>query len=260
MIELMTTFRSKERQVRVAFWVGTILLIGVSGCDRSDRSKTAARPIPADEVVDFNALFSQNCAGCHGADGMLGPAPPLNDALFLAIVPDGVLSKLVAEGRSGTPMPGFSQKKGGTLTDAQVKVLASGIKSRWPSSQPPPANLPAYASAEKSAGDRQRGQEVFARACAKCHGADGEGTDENAGAINDPAFLELISDQSLRRYVITGRPDLGMPSYAEKTQRPADFQPLKSQDIADVVALLAHWRKADVAPAASGTPASDKKH
>jgi mono/diheme cytochrome c family protein len=180
---------------------------------------------------------------------MLGPAPPLNDALFLAIVPDGVLMQLVSDGRPGTPMPGFSRKKGGSLTDEQVKVIASGIKSRWKPSSPQPANIPAY-EIEKTApaGDKQRGLMVFARACAPCHGKDGEGTDKNGGAIHDPAFLDLVSDQSLRRYVITGRPDLGMPSYAEKTQRPTDFQPLKSEDIADVVALLAHWRQSETVP------------
>ena len=44
-------------------------------------------------------------------------------------------------------------------------------------------------------------------------GAHGE---KRIGAINDPAFLALISDQALRRYAITGRPDLGMPDYADK--------------------------------------------
>ena len=40
---------------------------------------------------DFALLYATNCAGCHGADGRLGPAPPLNDPLFLAIVPDASL-------------------------------------------------------------------------------------------------------------------------------------------------------------------------
>ena len=31
----------------------------------------------------------------------------------------------------------------------------------------------------------------------------------SGGAINAPAFLALISDQALRRIIITGRPDLG---------------------------------------------------
>jgi len=62
------------------------------------------------------------------------------------------------------------------------------------------------------------------------------------GAINDPNFLALISDQALRRIVITGRPDLGMPNYAGTKGRPENFQPLTAENVADVVALLASWR------------------
>ena len=63
------------------------------------------------------------------------------------------------------------------------------------------------------------------------------------GAINDPDFLALISDQALRRYVITGRPDLGMPDFANSKGRAAGFQPLTAEDVNHVVALLASWRQ-----------------
>ena len=60
--------------------------------------------------------------------------------------------------------------------------------------------------------------------------------------INDPAFLALISDQQLRRYAITGRPDLGMPPWDGKAGRPPDFQPLTSEEIDGLVQLLTCWR------------------
>ena len=68
------------------------------------------------------------------------------------------------------------------------------------------------------AGNKDEGLKVFARACASCHGDRGQGRQsdgKSVGAINDPDFLALISDQALRRYVITGRLDLGMPDYAD---------------------------------------------
>ena len=43
----------------------------------------------------------------------------------------------------------------------------------------------------------------------------------------------------MRRYIITGRPDFGMPNYAEQR---IDARPLTSQEINDLVALLAYWR------------------
>jgi mono/diheme cytochrome c family protein len=123
-----------------------------------------------------------------------------------------------------------------------------------------PTNPPSYLADASDHGDKDRGAKVFAQACAGCHGPTGAGTPDQAGAINDPAFLALISDQALRRYVITGRPDLGMPSYNEKTQRDAGFQPMTSRDIADVVALLGHWRKSENVATATKTAARDVGH
>jgi mono/diheme cytochrome c family protein len=215
-----------------------------AGCDLPGQPKAADRPVRADQVLDFQVLYRHNCAGCHGADGKLGPAPPLNDPTFLAIVPDAVLSMVIAEGRPGTPMPAFSKGDGGPLTDAQVKALAEGIKPRWGKARPPEGPVPPYSLAE--GGEKERGGQVFGRACAPCHGANGEGAgegDHRVGPIADRAFLALISDQALRRYAITGRPDLGMPNFAGKAGRSKDFRPLTSPEINDLVALLASWRQ-----------------
>jgi mono/diheme cytochrome c family protein len=147
-------------------------------------------------------------------------------------------------------MPAFAQKMGGPLTDAQVKVLAEDIKKRWQSSAttPPQSSpLPPYlANKTAGAGNKEEGIRAFARACAGCHGDDGTGQKNGKplrpGAVNDPAFLALISDQELRRLIITGRPDLGMPSYADKTGRADDFRPLTSAEIDHLIALLRQWR------------------
>jgi mono/diheme cytochrome c family protein len=251
----------------------------MAGCDLPGRPNPADRPVPANQVANFDALYKTSCAGCHGADGKLGPAPPLNDPLFLAIVPDEVLLRVIREGRAVTPkqkspMPAFSLGEGSPLspaqaeawaqlkeetraaprqqsplTAAQVQLLAEGIKRRWGPPAAPSGTVPPYlAAAGASAGkkDEGAGKGVFARACAGCHGKEGEGIERDGRLrrkIHDPAFLALISDQQLRRYVITGRPDIGMPPYDGKDGRPPDFQPLTSAEIDDLVALLAHWRQ-----------------
>jgi cytochrome c oxidase cbb3-type subunit III len=226
-----------------------LLLFFVPGCDLPGKPRLADKPVAADKVVDFIALYRQNCAGCHGIDGKLGPAPPLNDTVFLSIVPDSLLLKVISEGRPGTPMPAFAAQRGGALTDAQVRALAAGIKPRWWATGKSHGSAPPYSvTTGTGVGDKGHGSKVFARACAPCHGSLGEGGengDGGAGAINDRAFLALISDQVLRRYAITGRPDLGMPDYADKTGRPHDFQPMTSTEIVDLVALLASWRQGD---------------
>jgi len=236
------------------------------GCDAPGKPDSAERPLTPDQVVSFTALYRANCSGCHGADGKLGPAPPLNDPLFRGIVGEADLEKVIASGRSGTPMPAFARENGGTLTALQVQILVKEIKgvsykivsgeggkgktvvASTTGTQPhwgtPPAatSAPPYALA-KAAGDPKKGARVFTRACAGCHGQDGQGDegDESRLRINDPAFLALISDQALRRIVITGRPDLGMPSYAGKRPEDPDFEPLTSEEVTDLVALMASW-------------------
>jgi mono/diheme cytochrome c family protein len=239
------------------------------GCDPPGKPKPADRPVPADQVKDFGTLYATHCAGCHGANGKFGPAPPLNDPLFLAIVPDEELLHVIAEGRAVSPtqkslMPAFRLGKGAPLTEAQakvwdelkeetrahprqqapltaaqVKVLADGIKARWggasPKERPPPYAAP------KVAGDKGRGAKLFDLACATCHGDEGRGG-ERAGAVNNRAFLALVSDQALRRIIITGRRDLGMPDYSNSEWRSPKFEPLTSEQINDLVALLAYWR------------------
>jgi cytochrome c oxidase cbb3-type subunit III len=226
-----------------------------AGCDLPGQPRASDRYVQPHEVRTLAVLFQRNCAGCHGVDGRLGPAPPLNDKLFLALVPDSELERLITEGRPGTLMPAFASARGGHLTTEQVKILAEGIKPRWGPVEPAPSGAPRYLIPRTppegaGTGNKEEGLEVFAKACASCHGRHGEGgrygglTDgKSVGAINDPDFLALISDQALRRYVITGRPDLGMPDFADPTGRPEGFQPLTAQDVNHVATLLAFWRE-----------------
>jgi cytochrome c oxidase cbb3-type subunit III len=249
-----------------------------AGCDFPGKPNPEDRPVSPDNVVNFKEIYTRNCAGCHGADGESGPAPPLNDSLFRALVPEAELGRVVSAGRQGTPMPAFAQPNGGTLTPAQIQVLVHGIKgiphnvrageaqvgggavkaedgeniaAEWGAPKPSPKNGPAYllskhASTHTSREYEQIRKTVFARACAGCHGEQGKG-DNGGGAINDPSFLALASDQGLRRLVITGRPDLGMPDYAGTDGRDPDFRPLTPSEVDDLVDLLASWRTSGAA-------------
>jgi mono/diheme cytochrome c family protein len=222
-----------------------LLTVLAAGCDLPGQPSEAERPVPANQVVDFGILYGTRCAGCHGADGKLGPAPPLNDPLFLALVPDAQVVRVIREGRAVTPgqkspMPAFARANGGPLTDAQVQALAEGIKKRWgaPASGSPPADLRLTGG---KGGDAKKGALVFARACAVCHGKEGAGVERDGRLrrqINDHAFLALISNQALRRIIITGRPDLGMPAYNDP-----DRPPVTAAEIDDLVTLLASWRQ-----------------
>src|SRR5215475_2023339 len=63
---------------------GAILAIGASCPPPPGKPMEKDRWAPPSQVTDFRQLYGQNCAACHGADGRLGGARPLNDQLYLA--------------------------------------------------------------------------------------------------------------------------------------------------------------------------------
>jgi len=243
---------------RILHFAAALMFVVSLGCtDPPGKPNPADRPVMPDQVLGFEKLFANNCTGCHGSEGRLGPAPPLNDPLFVEIISREQLAGVVQDGRPDTPMPPFSKEQGGPLTHEQIEVLVEGILSRWKADKSVQGSPPVYAQPASEGvpvGNVERGATLFGRACAACHGANGLGTVRDGvtvNVINSSAFLSLISDQALRRIIITGRPDLGMPSYAERAGRPDDFQPLTSGDIDDLVALLASWRAAEGTATAS---------
>src|SRR5262245_144127 len=102
-----------------------LLAIGVlAGCNRLPGKPTEEeRWVAPTEVMDFNKLYGQNCAGCHGTDGRLGAARPLNDPLYLSLVKSEQMQKVISGGVPGTTMPAFLIQQGGNLTDKQITVL-----------------------------------------------------------------------------------------------------------------------------------------
>jgi mono/diheme cytochrome c family protein len=218
-------------------WAHALLAVVLAlGCDRlPGRPDPDERPRLPAQVRAFAELYGQNCSGCHGADGRLGPARPLNDPVYLALIDDATLREIIATGIRGTAMPGLARRGGGFLTDDQVDVLIREMRWRWGRpEQFKDVALPPYRGAH---GDAGRGRAAYGVFCASCHGPEGRGT-AKGGSIVDPAYLVLVSDQALRLAVIAGRPDLGMPDY--RTVVPG--RPMSSQDIDDVVAWLVAQR------------------
>jgi mono/diheme cytochrome c family protein len=210
-------------------WVWALCLL--AACDALPGKPTEAeRPLRPAQVVDFKELYTENCAGCHGADGRLGAARPLNDAVYLQAAGHDRLRQVTADGVPDSLMPGFAVNAGGPLTDQQIDIVANGMLSNWAANPPrlavPP---PPYAAA---AGDAQRGGGAYATYCASCHGADGKGA-AKGGSIVEGSYLALVSDQALRSAVIFGRVDLGMPNWSGDAERP-----MSDQDVSDVVAWM----------------------
>ena len=230
----------------VLFTAFAVASLALSGCNLPGRptpTEIVKRPT---DILDPVVLYKQNCAGCHGEEGQLGPAPPIGDPLYLAIVDDDELRNTISKGRAGTAMSAFAQGEGGMLTSKQVDTIVTGIRQRWTRSHVLAAGTaPPYAA--KSEGDAQRGATVFTTFCASCHGADGKGT-AKVGSIVDPAYLNLVTDQGLRTIVIVGRPDFDAPDW--RNNLPG--HPMTDQEISDVVAWLAAQRPSRAATGSAG--------
>ena len=212
--------------------IPAVLFACLVACDPPGKPKEDE--IPALEVTDFKVLYSQNCSGCHGANGKMGPGRILHDSVYLSVVPKDALKHVIEFGREGTAMPAWALSEGGPLTPQQVDVMVEGIESwKTPVNIPVGKELPSYT--ETTAGDAVNGKRLFLRGCYACHAQGGI-----AGPITDPSYLALSTNQNLRTSIIVGRMDLGMPNYQILNAGHA----LNDQDISDLVAYLASLRPA----------------
>ena len=213
----------------------SLMLLSACSSPPGRPSKESEDPAPS-EISDFNVLYANNCAACHGMDARGGAAIALADPVYLAVVDANAMRKAIANGVRETSMPAFAQSAGGMLTDKQIDVITSEIRSRW--GRPgilDSANPPSYAA--KSSGDVQRGEASYRIYCSSCHGPQGQGGPKGSAITND-SFLALVSDQGLRTLVIAGRPELGAPDWRGNVPG----KPMSDQEITDVVAWLASHR------------------
>src|SRR5262249_8039020 len=176
----------KERAMMIKSSIVLLLFLAalgsITGCSRlPGKPSEKDRWIAPSEVADFDQLYSRNCAGCHGSNGRMGAARPLNDPLYLSIASADSLREVTRKGVTGTAMPPFSIQAGGNLTDKQIDLIVGGMRSRW--GRPDEFNnvsLPPYSLNDSVAGgsepgDPQRGLAAYNLYCADCHGPQGKG-------------------------------------------------------------------------------------
>jgi mono/diheme cytochrome c family protein len=210
-------------------------IVLVAGCTLPGKPRGLSLEGQPSKIEDFDVLYRDNCAGCHGDDGRGGAALGLANPVYLAIADDATLRRPISDGVAGTAMPAFAERAGGMLTARQIEVLVHQMRARWAR----PAALeqatpPPYAGPP---GDPQRGHVVYATFCARCHGADGTGGPQSRSIV-DGSYLALVSPQGLRALLIAGRPDIGQPDWRSDLAG----RPLSSREIADVVAWLVSQR------------------
>lgn len=100
-----------------------------------------------------------------------------------------------------------------------------------------------------------RGVDLFAKHCALCHGARGEGyAADKATALGNQDFLVSVNDEFLWRGIANGRPGTPMAAHATRYGGPLD-----DDDIVAIVALIRSWQREPMIDIgfASGSPAPE---
>jgi cytochrome c oxidase cbb3-type subunit 3 len=187
-------------------------------------------------AADGAELYSRHCAACHGEDGRGGIGVPLALPSFQATVDDEYLRRTIRLGRPGRVMPAFTQ-----LSDAEVDAIVAHLRSFHRGKKPVFDRKPIR-------GNATRGEQLFARYCAGCHGPRGEGSHGTGvtfsrprdlpimpPALNNPGYLAAASDAMIRATLVRGRE--GTPMVAFKSRG------LSDRDLNDIVAFVRSLEK-----------------
>ena len=145
-------------------------------------------------------LFANNCAVCHGSAGRgsLGFPNLTDDDWLYGGEPENILATL-RNGRNGNmPAMGFMPN----MTPAQVDQVVNYVLS--------------FSNRAEDEAAAKQGEEVFAQACAGCHGANGKGN-QGMGAPNltDDVWLYGSTYEWIKETVMHGRQNK-MPSQSER--------------------------------------------
>lgn len=177
-------------------------------------------------------LYVRYCNACHQLNGSGGIGLPLTREK-LDDVDDTYLFETIRRGRPGRVMPAFTQ-----MSDAQINAIVKHLRKR--------SNTQSmdFSKSAPLQGDATHGKQLFTTHCIACHGEDGTGEGQGTGvtlsrkrsflvmppAISNRGFQASANDHMIKQIIKVGRPESGMPAFAQKG--------LKEQDINDLVTYV----------------------
>ncbi len=170
----------------------------------------------ATPVIDAASLYARYCSGCHGpsGEGTGAVGLVLNSKGFLDRTDDAVLYQLIAQGRPEQGMPSFA----GELSSGEINAVVALIRA-WEATAPQAV---------------LGGETLYARYCAFCHGADGEGAKNVPVVLNSQEFLVAYDDEYLQQVIAEGHQK--MPPWGEERGGV-----LATEQIDALVAFLRAW-------------------
>lgn len=202
------------------FWPALALIFAGAVCLAQNREGGGFRAAFPDDSLYLAGrhVYERHCLVCHGERGdgrgemakEMFPKPrPFKDGVFkYSTTPAGKLPtnddlrRVIRQGISGTSMPVFDK-----LSDGEVRAVIEYVKAfspRWrkPENYAPPLEVPeppGWFDDETVLRQRAaKGGEMFAAACASCHGDKGEGNGPAAASLKD-AWEQPAPPADLRR-------------------------------------------------------------
>jgi cytochrome c oxidase cbb3-type subunit 3 len=163
------------------------------------------------EVVNTTgpALFGDNCAVCHGADGAGGPGFPslVDDAWLWGGDDETVLETIRVGINSAHPETRVGQMlafgRDGILTRDQVRTVAAYVQSL-------------SGASEADAATVEEGAGLFAENCVSCHGEDGRGLTEMGAPDLTDGFWIYGGDSAALFTTIYGGRQGHMPAWESR--------------------------------------------
>ncbi len=224
----------KHRSVLV-----TVAILSLMVCAACSNFPGVHRPesavVTPSDVVDFNTLYGQNCAGCHGVDGngrsrhCPGESGVSRDCRRHRDSPHRrKRSARHADAGFCSECGRNAHRQTDRRSSAGDPIVGETRRSRRSES----ATLYSAGSRRSAARRRCLSDLLFLLSWSRR-------PRRKQGQFDcDGSYLALVSDQQLRTIVIAGRPELGAPDW----RGDVEGRPMSAQDISDVVAWLSSQR------------------
>jgi cytochrome c oxidase cbb3-type subunit 2 len=198
-----------------------------TGAQTSETPKAFLEHIARQELLKVGKKgYEMRCAGCHGIKGdgngpsaaMLNPRPRnFKDGLFKfrstpisALPTDDDLMHVITYGILGTSMPAFELvPKDERYAIAQyIKTFSEAWKD--PANYEPPVTGSPFPAKDFAVHDRfieraRNGKEIYANACAVCHGIEGKGNGPSAALLKDHWGYPIKPANLTKPYIKSGR-------------------------------------------------------
>ena len=168
-------------------------------------------------------LFAENCSDCHGQSGQGGPNPslagdtiaPISSSEYLKTRDDATIRNIISSGQPDFGMSPFGAENGGPLDDGQLDAIVAFVRS-WETNPPAEAASPGDETQTPTptvVTPSLTGAQLFAIACASCHGPAGDG---GVGpAFNTTEFQSTQDDQALFDTISNGHSATPMVAWGD---------------------------------------------